>query len=140
MCELHPLLSGDESRSLQEFSLREHTSRLFRIHEKVSLRRCCVCKEPEQELQNLMKKSIFISLYIYHRKDHQKIDTKKGRFAAYRTIEWTQPRVNELFTMYTNEPLSMQCNRSDGGRFEGFRWENAPITLVPQQLPKVHIS
>jgi dopamine beta-monooxygenase len=61
---------------------------------------------------------------------------KKGRAAAYKSIEWTLPRINELFTMYTNEPLSMQCNRSDGHRFEGFKWENAPITEVPLQLPQ----
>lgn len=38
--------------------------------------------------------------------------------------------------MYTSEPLSMQCNRSDGNRFEGYDWEGAPITEVPIQLPQ----
>lgn len=37
--------------------------------------------------------------------------------------------------MYVQEPLSMQCNRSDGNRFEGFNWEGAPITPVKIQLP-----
>lgn len=59
----------------------------------------------------------------------------RGRFSNYRAIEWTSPHVNELFTMYTNEPLSMQCNRSDGHRFIGFEWEEAPIVEVPIQLP-----
>lgn len=71
-----------------------------------------------------------------NRKDRQNIDKKRGRFANYRAIEWTMPHVNELFTMYTNEPLSMQCNRSDGHRFSGFNWEGAPITEVPIQLPQ----
>lgn len=72
---------------------------------------------------------------FFNRKDHQKIDVKKGRAYNYKSIEWTLPHVNELLTMYTNEPLSMQCNKSDGHRFDGFNWEGAPITEVPIQPP-----
>lgn len=37
--------------------------------------------------------------------------------------------------MYTQEPLSMQCNRSDGFRFDGFEWEGSKITPVTLQIP-----
>lgn len=37
--------------------------------------------------------------------------------------------------MYTQEPLSMQCNRSDGFRFDNFEWEGSNVTPVTVQLP-----
>lgn len=39
--------------------------------------------------------------------------------------------------MYVQEPLSMQCNRSDGMRFDGYEWEGAAITPVKQQMPQL---
>lgn len=57
-----------------------------------------------------------------------------ARSANYAAIDWTQPRhVDQLFALYTNAPLSMQCNRSDGGRFEGDQWEALPPVVY--QLP-----
>lgn len=38
--------------------------------------------------------------------------------------------------MYTNQPLSMQCNKSDGQRYQGTNWEGASVTEVPIQLPQ----
>lgn len=58
-----------------------------------------------------------------------------GRFDNYRSIEYTKPRIDELYTMYIQEPLSMQCNRSDGYRFAGYNWEGAPITEAEIQVP-----
>ncbi|CAD7091391.1 unnamed protein product [Hermetia illucens] len=70
------------------------------------------------------------------RKEHQhKIRIGGARSENYRSIRWTKPRIDELYTMYIQEPLSMQCNRSDGMRFEGYDWEGAPITPVRIQLP-----
>lgn len=37
--------------------------------------------------------------------------------------------------MYSQAPLSMQCNRSDGNRFDGYNWEGAPITPAAIQTP-----
>lgn len=37
--------------------------------------------------------------------------------------------------MYIQEPLSMQCNRSDGQRFEGRNWEGVPPTPVQIKIP-----
>lgn len=72
----------------------------------------------------------------HSRKEHQpNIQMGNGRSANYRAIEWTQPRVDELFTMYIQDPLSMQCNQSDGNRFPGYDWEDAPITPVKIQMP-----
>lgn len=36
--------------------------------------------------------------------------------------------------MYTQEPLSMSCNRSDGLHFPGFEWEGSPITEANIQV------
>lgn len=37
--------------------------------------------------------------------------------------------------MYIQQPLSMQCNQSDGYRFPGYNWEGAPIAQVDIQVP-----
>lgn len=51
-----------------------------------------------------------------------------ARSDNYHSIHWTKTRSDQLFEYYLEEPLSMQCNRSDGFRFEGYDWEGAPIT------------
>lgn len=51
-----------------------------------------------------------------------------ARSDNYHSVHWTKTRADQLFEYYLEEPLSMQCNRSDGFRFEGFDWEGAPIT------------
>lgn len=66
--------------------------------------------------------------------ERQRIHSMAGRSENYKAIRWTVTRVMELYAVYTQEPLSMQCNRSDGTRFEGFNWEGAPITPVKVQL------
>lgn len=53
----------------------------------------------------------------------------------YRSIIWNQPKIDELYLMYIQEPLSMSCNKSDGNHFEGYNWEGAPITQVKVQMP-----
>lgn len=75
--------------------------------------------------------------FIYvRRKEHQKsIKLNGARSKNYRSIKWTQPRIDQLYTMYVQEPLSMQCNKSDGHRFEGYEWEGVPITPVEIQVP-----
>ncbi|XP_059613065.1 tyramine beta-hydroxylase [Phlebotomus argentipes] len=74
--------------------------------------------------------------FRYMRKrEHQKLDHRGARSDNYRAIQWTKARVDILYTMYMREPLSMQCNRSDGHRFEGFAWEDAPVTPVPFEIP-----
>lgn len=59
-----------------------------------------------------------------------------ARSENYRSIEWTQSRIDQLYIMYTQEALSMQCNQSDGQRFDGYNWEGAPITPVKLQIPQ----
>lgn len=72
---------------------------------------------------------------FYCSQEHQNIDASLGRSHNYRSIHWTTPRVDELYTMYIQEPLSMQCNKSDGNRFEGYNWEGVPITEMKIQAP-----
>lgn len=57
-----------------------------------------------------------------------------ARSVNYRSIEWTKSHIDQLYTMYVQEPLSMQCNRSDGFRFENYNWEGAPITSAEIQV------
>ncbi|XP_055389701.1 tyramine beta-hydroxylase [Condylostylus longicornis] len=80
--------------------------------------------------------------FIYMRKkEHQhKIKLGGGRAHNYRSIKWTEPRIDQLYTMYIQEPLSMQCNRSDGYRFDGYNWEGSPITPVKIQVPLHRLS
>lgn len=47
----------------------------------------------------------------------------------YLSIEWSKRRSDELIQFYSNAPLSVQCNRSDGNRFPGF-WNGLPATRV----------
>lgn len=73
---------------------------------------------------------------LFNRREHQKkVNPKNGRSTNYQSIKWTETRVDELYTMYVQESLSMQCNKSDGNRFDGFNWEGAPITPVKIQVP-----
>ncbi|XP_049873165.1 tyramine beta-hydroxylase [Pectinophora gossypiella] len=48
---------------------------------------------------------------------------------------WTPLRVNSLNTLYTESPISMQCNKSDGHRFQG-DWEGMAIPKIRIPLPK----
>ncbi|KAL0838663.1 hypothetical protein ABMA28_016736 [Loxostege sticticalis] len=47
---------------------------------------------------------------------------------------WTPLRVNALNALYTESPISMQCNKSDGNRFQG-DWEGIPIPKIKVSLP-----
>ncbi|KAH8386946.1 hypothetical protein KR093_003733, partial [Drosophila rubida] len=89
-----------------------------------------VCKSSvsEETLENY---------FIYmKRKEHQHgIHLNGARSVNYHSIEWTQPRIDQLYTMYIQEPLSMQCNRSDGRRFEGRNWEGVATTPVQIKIP-----
>lgn len=52
----------------------------------------------------------------------------------FEAIHWTEQRnVDLLYSLYTNAPLSMQCNRSDGMRFDG-DWEGVPPVLYDVQV------
>ncbi|XP_050074506.1 tyramine beta-hydroxylase [Anopheles maculipalpis] len=61
----------------------------------------------------------------------QNISSATGpRSKNYLSIHWNQKRTNKLLETYLSTPLSMQCNRSNGMRFDGFHWEDAPITTL----------
>lgn len=86
-------------------------------------------------LSNFRKRFLIIPNLFFHRREHQEgIQSGGARSSNYRSIEWTKPRIDELFTMYIQQPLSMQCNQSDGQRFPGYNWEGAPITPVDIQV------
>lgn len=69
-------------------------------------------------------------------REHQhKVSVHGARSMNYRSIDWTKPHIDELFGMYVQEPLSMQCNQSNGYRFPGYDWEGAPSTPATIQVP-----
>nr|AKL78855.1 tyramine beta hydroxylase [Chilo suppressalis] len=47
---------------------------------------------------------------------------------------WTPLRANALKELYTESPISMQCNKSDGNRFQG-DWEGLPLPRIKVTLP-----
>lgn len=79
--------------------------------------------------------SFSFSLLIDSSEHQHKIHLNGARSANYHSIEWTQPRIDQLYTMYIQEPLSMQCNRSDGQRYDGRNWEGVPTTPVQIKIP-----
>ncbi|KAL3283755.1 hypothetical protein HHI36_017925 [Cryptolaemus montrouzieri] len=52
----------------------------------------------------------------------------------YKAIKWNKMRTELLREVYSESPLSMQCNMSSGERFSGY-WENTPITPILKPLP-----
>uniref|UniRef100_A0AAG5DPF1 DOMON domain-containing protein n=1 Tax=Anopheles atroparvus TaxID=41427 RepID=A0AAG5DPF1_ANOAO len=84
---------------------------------------------------SISEKSL-VNYFAYMREVENQTSVVPGgaRSNNYKSIHWTQTRAEELMDVYLTEPLSMQCNRSDGSRFDGFVWEDAPITQV--KFPK----
>lgn len=79
--------------------------------------------------------SLFFAFLIDSSEHQRKIRLNGARSANYHSIEWTQPRIDQLYTMYIQEPLSMQCNKSDGQRFNARNWEGVPTTPVQIKIP-----
>lgn len=80
--------------------------------------------------------SFLFLLKPLNRREHQHdVSLKGARSVNYRSIEWTKPHIDELYGMYVQEPLSMQCNQSNGHRFPDFEWEGAPISQASIQVP-----
>nr|CAH7713214.1 unnamed protein product [Callosobruchus chinensis] len=64
----------------------------------------------------------------------QSTSPTKGVSDNYKAIKWNKIRVQLLQEVYSEAPLSMQCNMSSGDRFPGY-WENAQIPPVLIPLP-----
>lgn len=63
------------------------------------------------------------------------ISYKASPRANYLSIHpWTPLRVKALNALYTESPISMQCNRSDGNRFQG-DWEGITVPKITLPLP-----
>lgn len=86
-------------------------------------------------LYHLLFLSLSFPLLIDSSEHQHKIRLNGARSANYHSIEWTQPRIDQLYTMYIQEPLSMQCNKSDGQRFNARNWEGVPTTPVQIKIP-----
>ncbi|KAK5640110.1 hypothetical protein RI129_010921 [Pyrocoelia pectoralis] len=69
-----------------------------------------------------------------HEWENQPTSSSNGISNNYKAIEWNKMRVELLKEVYSESPLSMQCNMSSGDRFPGY-WENTPITPILIPLP-----
>uniref|UniRef100_A0A8D8CEN9 Tyramine beta-hydroxylase n=2 Tax=Culex pipiens TaxID=7175 RepID=A0A8D8CEN9_CULPI len=89
----------------------------------------------------LSEKSLY-NYFKYMREVEKQIgvDPDGARSENYHQIRWNRPRADQLFEYYLEQPLSMQCNRSDGQRFEGFEWEGAPVTEFSPPRPALRES
>ncbi|KAG8233749.1 hypothetical protein J437_LFUL003819 [Ladona fulva] len=61
-------------------------------------------------------------------------ENSKGVSDNYGSVRWSPLEASLLSKVYEETPLSMQCNRSDGRRFQG-EWEGAPGIKVQIPLP-----
>ncbi|XP_063364441.1 tyramine beta-hydroxylase [Cydia amplana] len=67
--------------------------------------------------------------------DNMSISKSSPPRQSYLSIDpWSPLRVSSLHTLYTESPISMQCNQSDGHRFQG-DWEGLPIPRIKLPLP-----
>ncbi|CAH4028352.1 unnamed protein product [Pieris brassicae] len=65
------------------------------------------------------------------------ISYKASPRANYLSIKpWTPLRTNSLHMLYSESPISMQCNKSDGNRFQG-DWEGIDIPKIKLPLKPV---
>ncbi|KAH8290022.1 hypothetical protein KR044_000465 [Drosophila immigrans] len=119
---------GDTNATLGGFSISDEMCVNYIHYYPATKLEVCKSSVSEETLENY---------FIYmKRKEHQHgIHLNGARSANYHSIEWTQPRIDQLYTMYIQEPLSMQCNRSDGQRFEGHNWEGVSTTPVQIKIP-----
>ncbi|CAH2250212.1 jg6910 [Pararge aegeria aegeria] len=68
--------------------------------------------------------------------DNISIDFKATPRTNYLSIRpWTPLRAKALHTLYTESPISMQCNKSDGNRFQG-DWEGIRVPKIKLRLPE----
>ncbi|XP_017113449.1 tyramine beta-hydroxylase [Drosophila elegans] len=120
---------NDKTAALGGFSISDEMCVNYIHYYPATKLEVCKSSVSEETLENY---------FIYmKRTEHQHgVHLNGARSSNYRSIEWTQPRVDQLYTMYIQEPLSMQCNRSDGTRFEGRgSWEGVAATPVQIRIP-----
>ncbi|XP_034831774.1 tyramine beta-hydroxylase isoform X1 [Maniola hyperantus] len=68
--------------------------------------------------------------------DNISIDFAAPPRANYLAIApWTPLRAKALHMLYTESPISMQCNKSDGNRFQG-DWEGIRVPKIKLPLPE----
>ncbi|XP_014367244.2 tyramine beta-hydroxylase [Papilio machaon] len=89
-----------------------------------------VCKSA---ISNLALENYF---KFEHRWDNMSISYSAPPRANYLAIKpWTPLRADALTALYTESPISMQCNKSDGNRFQG-DWEGLSIPKIKVPLPE----
>ncbi|XP_055929694.1 dopamine beta-hydroxylase-like [Argiope bruennichi] len=75
------------------------------------------------------------SYFRYMRQyNDERTSESKGVDENYQSIHWSQANADFLYHLYSNAPLSMQCNQSSGDRFPGY-WNGVPKTEILYPLP-----
>ena len=80
----------------------------------------------------------FLKLFFQYmnRYEGQNTDVqKKGYSDNFNSIYWSLNNVKKLQTFYSLSPLSMQCNQSNGERFQG-DWNGIQVTKIYSKLKK----
>ncbi|XP_035207387.1 dopamine beta-hydroxylase-like [Stegodyphus dumicola] len=90
-----------------------------------------VCKS---SIDTKVLKSYFRYMNTYNDED---TSDEKTVADNYHSIHWSQNNADFLSHLYSDAPLSMQCNQSSGDRFPGY-WNGIPRTdvLYPLSEPK----
>ncbi|CAH1797738.1 unnamed protein product [Owenia fusiformis] len=68
------------------------------------------------------------------RLDDRVISPMKVVSKSYKSVRWDRVTTNLLEAFYMKEPISMQCNQSDGHRFPG-HWDDSEIPKITHPLP-----
>lgn len=80
----------------------------------------------------------FLSMFFKYMNvyEGQKTDfRRKGYADNFNSIHWSLNNVRKLNNLYLHSPLSMQCNQSNGQRFQG-DWSGIQVTKVYSKLKK----
>ncbi|KAH8367012.1 hypothetical protein KR200_001524, partial [Drosophila serrata] len=124
---------GDKTAALGGFSISDEMCVNYIHYYPATKLEVCKSSVSEETLENY---------FIYmKRTEHQHgVHLNGARSSNYRSIQWSQPRIDQLYTMYVQEPISMQCNMSDGTRFqragvEHAGWEGVATTPVQIRIP-----
>ncbi|XP_058445069.1 tyramine beta-hydroxylase isoform X1 [Malaya genurostris] len=124
---------GYEAATLGGFSISDEMCVNYISYYPATKLELCKSAISEKSLYNYFK-------YMREVEQQNTVRPGEGRSDNYHNIQWTKARADQLLEYYLEEPLSMQCNRSDGFRFDGFNWEGAPVTEFspPRRTLKEH--
>lgn len=73
--------------------------------------------------------------YMNHYEGENTDTNSKGYSENFNSIHWSVNNVKKLHSLYLHSPLSMQCNQSNGERFNG-NWDGIQVTKIYSKYKK----